>query len=74
MPLMRIPYTQPLPNPAIIPSTASSITGAVEALQNFLSKKHDGGKTVVLSGAGISVASGLADYRGSQGTYTLNKT
>ncbi|KAI7528270.1 DHS-like NAD/FAD-binding domain-containing protein, partial [Hortaea werneckii] len=32
------------------------------------------GKTVILSGAGISVASGLADYRGSAGTYTLNKT
>jgi NAD-dependent SIR2 family protein deacetylase len=29
---------------------------------------------VVLSGAGISVASGLADYRGERGTYTLNRT
>ena len=29
---------------------------------------------MILSGAGISVASGLADYRGSNGTYTLNKT
>ncbi|KAI9755577.1 MAG: DNA-directed RNA polymerases I II and III subunit RPABC2 [Chaenotheca gracillima] len=30
--------------------------------------------TVILSGAGLSVASGLADYRGSSGTYTLNRT
>jgi len=30
--------------------------------------------TVILSGAGISVASGLADYRGTNGTYRVNKT
>jgi len=29
---------------------------------------------VILSGAGISVASGLADYRGTKGTYRVNKT
>lgn len=32
------------------------------------------GKTVLLTGAGISVASGLADYRGEKGTYTQNKS
>jgi NAD+-dependent protein deacetylase sirtuin 4 len=73
--LMRIPYTAPLPSPTIIPTSASTLEGAVSALHDFLtapsSKK---GKTVILSGAGISVASGLADYRGSNGTYTLNKT
>jgi len=31
------------------------------------------GGTVLLTGAGVSVASGLADYRGENGTYTLNK-
>lgn len=84
MPLMRIPYTAPLPSPTIIPASASTLPGAVTALHDFLTaplhKSNTGGdndnagKTVILSGAGISVASGLADYRGSNGTYTLNKT
>lgn len=34
----------------------------------------DKNKTVLLTGAGISVASGLADYRGEKGTYTQNKS
>ncbi|KAK3075978.1 hypothetical protein LTR53_000155 [Teratosphaeriaceae sp. CCFEE 6253] len=73
--LMRIPFTAPLPAPTIIPASAATLHGAVSALTDFLrpSSPHDG-KTVILSGAGISVASGLADYRGSNGTYTLNKT
>ena len=78
MPLMRIPYTAPLPQPTIIPASASTLQGAVSALHGFLTaptgSSSGSGKTVVLSGAGISVASGLADYRGSNGTYTLNKT
>ena len=76
---MRIPYTAPLPAPTIIPAAASSISGAIAALSEFLGstplQKRDGkDKTVLLTGAGISVASGLADYRGTKGTYTLNKT
>ena len=72
---MRIPYTSPLPSPTIIPETALTLQGAVNALHDFLTAPSiKGGKTVILSGAGISVASGLADYRGSNGTYTLNKT
>ncbi|KAK5676554.1 hypothetical protein LTS10_010855 [Elasticomyces elasticus] len=72
---LRIPYTAPLPPATILPATASTITGAVAALADFLRPPSAGhGKTVILSGAGISVASGLADYRGSNGTYTLNKT
>lgn len=31
-------------------------------------------QTVLLTGAGISVASGLSDYRGEQGTYRRNKS
>lgn len=78
MPLMRIPYTAPLPDPTIYPASASTISGAIVSLYNFLTappqSSHDNGKTVLLTGAGISVASGLADYRGTAGTYTLNKT
>ena len=74
---MRIPYTAPLPAPTLIPASAATQAGALSALTNFLtspSPNRGNGKTVILSGAGISVASGLADYRGSKGTYTLNKT
>ncbi|KAL9046546.1 MAG: hypothetical protein Q9214_000642 [Letrouitia sp. 1 TL-2023] len=81
---MRIPYTGPLPPPVIVPKQANTPTGAVAAITRFLSapttrqlSKPSGGvkaKTVLLTGAGVSVASGLADYRGRAGTYTLNKT
>lgn len=82
---MRIPYTGPLPPPRIIPPDATTLSGAVGALIKFLAEpsfassrdevREDlSSSTVVLSGAGISVASGLADYRGANGTYTQNKT
>ncbi|MCJ1478455.1 hypothetical protein MMC13_007135 [Lambiella insularis] len=81
---MRIPYTGPLPPPIIIPRNANTPLGAIHALQAFLSAPptpllvsppQDGNsQTVLLTGAGMSVASGLADYRGAAGTYTLNKT
>lgn len=80
MPLMRIPHTAPLPAPTIHPVTADTLSGAISALQTFLSTptpsktSSKNNKTVLLTGAGISVASGLADYRGANGTYTLNKT
>lgn len=82
-PLMRIPYTGPLPPPIIVPSDANTPAGAVSALTRFLSaprsprlppSSSSNGRTVLLTGAGISVASGLADYRGTAGTYTLNRT
>lgn len=85
-PLMRIPYTGPLPPATIIPRYANTPAGARHALTRFLSAPkesqglassspgHDSNKTVLLTGAGISVASGLADYRGTGGTYTLNRT
>ena len=77
---MRIPYTGPLPPPTIIPRSANTPAGATYALTKFLAPHGEYGrgdglnKTVLLTGAGISVASGLADYRGTGGTYTLNKT
>lgn len=78
---MRIPYTGPLPPPSIIPRNADTLTGAIAALSKFLTAPPsaplqrptgDPASTVILSGAGISVASGLADYRGTNGTYRLN--
>ncbi|KAL9601141.1 MAG: hypothetical protein Q9219_002740 [cf. Caloplaca sp. 3 TL-2023] len=81
---MRIPYTGPLPPPIIVPRNANTPTGAISALTKFLSascspalrpsSSSNKDRTVLLTGAGISVASGLADYRGTAGTYTLNKT
>lgn len=82
-PLMRIPYTGPLPPPRIIPRNANTAPGAVAALSNFLTAPPvpklpestvNPSSTVILTGAGISVASGLADYRGPNGTYRVNKT
>jgi NAD-dependent deacetylase sirtuin 4 len=79
MPVIRIPYTEPLPAPRIIPASAATASGAIAALTEFLttstlSSSPSPPNTVLLTGAGISVASGLADYRGTNGTYTLNKT
>ncbi|TGJ86128.1 hypothetical protein E0Z10_g2624 [Xylaria hypoxylon] len=81
-PYMRIPYTDVLAAPTIIPKSAKALSGAVAALQEFLvapsslSPSSSGTRpyTAVLTGAGISVASGLADYRGTKGTYRVNKT
>ncbi|KAI2618656.1 DHS-like NAD/FAD-binding domain-containing protein [Hypomontagnella submonticulosa] len=75
-PYMRIPYTDILASPTIIPQTATTISGALVALQEFFKSSLSKGSpsTVVLTGAGISVASGLADYRGPKGTYRVNKT
>lgn len=113
-PLLRIPYTGPLPPPLIIPPSATTRHGAIAALTRFLtershnhnpleeeeahSTRHEeraghvlarhaqaashqdqtktanNNKTVLLTGAGLSTASGLADYRGTNGTYTQNKS
>ncbi|KAI9695003.1 MAG: hypothetical protein M1822_000620 [Bathelium mastoideum] len=82
-PLMRIPYTGRMPDPIIVPRSANTPTGSIAALTDFFSAKssrtgkhhdHAAQKTVLLTGAGMSVASGLADYRGANGTYTLNRT
>jgi NAD-dependent deacetylase sirtuin 4 len=79
---MRIPYTGELPHPNTIPRNANTTLGAVAALSKFLTAPPslslqpggDPNSTVILSGAGISVASGLADYRGVNGTYRQNKS
>lgn len=78
-PLLRIPYTEILSPATIIPAGATNLPAALDALQTFITAPSPPGldlpqKTVVLSGAGVSVASGLADYRGVKGTYRVNKT
>ncbi|KAL2271838.1 hypothetical protein VTJ83DRAFT_1209 [Remersonia thermophila] len=78
-PRIRIPYTDLFPPPRPVPRTASSLPGAVAALHEFLLSppprdRNLPGGTVVLTGAGLSVASGLSDYRGDRGTYRTNKS
>ncbi|EGD97297.1 Sir2 family protein [Trichophyton tonsurans CBS 112818] len=76
---MRIPFTAPFAAPTILPASAATVAGAIDALAGFLAgpspplfRGIDLGRneqTVLLTGAGISVASGLSDYRGEKGTY-----
>jgi NAD-dependent deacetylase sirtuin 4 len=83
-PAIRIPFTGPLPPAIIVPRSAATIAGAIEAVSAFFTappsfnlRGVDVGRhsqTVLLTGAGISVASGLSDYRGDQGTYRRNKS
>ncbi|KAE8144849.1 DHS-like NAD/FAD-binding domain-containing protein [Aspergillus avenaceus] len=83
-PSIRIPFTGLLPPPIIVPPSARTVHGAIDALLSFLTSapspylrgvdvgRHS--QSVLLTGAGISVASGLSDYRGENGTYITNKT
>lgn len=74
--LFRIPYTDLPPPTSSTPRSATSLPEAVSALHRFFtspSPPHLPASTVVLTGAGLSVASGLADYRGVRGTYRVNK-
>lgn len=67
-----------LPPASVFPAAAESVSGAVNVIASFLSgtpRDHVRGAghgTVVLTGAGVSVASGLSDYRGEDGTYRRN--
>ncbi|KAJ5908031.1 NAD-dependent protein deacylase SIR4 [Penicillium taxi] len=79
-PTIRIPFTSPFPPAIIAPKSAQSAEGAIDAVINFLTarapQKLEGAnlhKTVVLTGAGVSVASGLSDYRGEDGVYRKNQ-
>lgn len=74
-PHIRIPYREIVSAVRVLPSEATSLPRAIEALQAFFSAPPKNGlpaSAAVLSGAGISVSSGLADYRGSNGTYRVN--
>ncbi|RHZ49700.1 putative SIR2 family histone deacetylase [Aspergillus thermomutatus] len=83
-PSIRTPLTGPLPPPIIVPPSANTLSGAINAILSFFTappspylRGVDVGRhsqAVLLTGAGISVASGLSDYRGENGTYVTNKT
>lgn len=83
-PSIRIPFAGRLPPAIITPPSARTVSGAIDAISSFLTAPPSpylrgidvGGhsQTVLLTGAGISVASGLSDYRGENGTYTRNKS
>ena len=83
-PSIRIPFAGPLAPAIITPASAKTVSGAIDAIEKFLTTPtpadrrgiSDGGssQTVLLTGAGISVESGLSDYRGENGTYVKNKT
>lgn len=81
------PFPAPRIIPASATTTGGAVAALVDFLapslfaattttapRSSLAGKLDRGRTLLLTGAGISVASGLADYRGTNGTYTLNKT
>lgn len=83
-PSIRIPFTGPLPPAIITPPSARTVPGAIDAVASFFKSPPSphlrgvdvgrNSQTVLLTGAGVSVASGLSDYRGEHGTYITNRT
>ncbi|KAF2709446.1 NAD-dependent deacetylase sirtuin 4 [Pleomassaria siparia CBS 279.74] len=79
-PLLRVPYTDPLPAPRIIPGTAATASGAIAALVDFLSSPpsprlhqhstHDDSASSV-SGTGIGNRNGNAEPRATRGDHTV---
>ncbi|ODQ51383.1 DHS-like NAD/FAD-binding domain-containing protein [Saitoella complicata NRRL Y-17804] len=75
-PTMRVPFGPALdlkvtPIPA---NAGQSPYHAAFALSHFLTKSNRPRSTLLLTGAGVSVDSGIPDYRGPTGTYRVNKS
>ncbi|KAK9478104.1 DHS-like NAD/FAD-binding domain-containing protein [Lipomyces japonicus] len=70
--MIRVPYNiKPSIPPLVLPPSAHTLPGAVAAVVDFLDPST--GSTALLTGAGVSVESGIPDYRGPTGTYTVNR-
>ncbi|SCZ89217.1 BZ3500_MvSof-1268-A1-R1_Chr9g10333 [Microbotryum saponariae] len=65
---IRIPSLTGTPHP---PAPHMELTDSTRLLIDFLKRRR--GKTVVLTGAGVSTDSGIRAYRGLNGSYTTNK-
>ncbi|GMH92554.1 hypothetical protein TrST_g7257 [Triparma strigata] len=57
------------PPPPPVPLSPEALSESVSTLRSFLSSHKN---TLLITGAGISVASGIPDYRGSSGSYYKN--
>ncbi|GAA5948468.1 hypothetical protein JCM3765_004893 [Sporobolomyces pararoseus] len=57
---------------AFPPAPQLSLSESIDQVTRFLSEEP-GGKTCILTGAGVSVDSGIRAYRGPEGTYTIRK-
>ncbi|CAO1615181.1 unnamed protein product [Sympodiomycopsis kandeliae] len=60
-----------IPNTSSRPSIEYTLSQATDVVSDFLSNN---GRTLIMTGAGVSVDSGIAPYRGEGGHYTVHKT
>lgn len=64
-----------IPNTSSRPSIEYTLSQASDAVGNFLTRSNAiNGRALIMTGAGVSVDSGIAPYRGKGGHYTVHKT